>query len=585
MRWYRERNTDEGYSLIEVVVASAIIFVVAIGVVSALGFSTMSSQMAAMRGRATNFANEVIESARNMPYDALGTVTPQGVAGDPPGPLLSSETTQGFLIERRVWWARNPSTHRAMYKDVSVTVSWTKPVAGRVTLATSVLGRTAVANAGDVEITVREYDSPNDAIMGAQVRITPQLYAARQVSTDETGVAFFGFVPAGSAALGVTATGYIFDLSPVNPIIVTDNLCTAEVLGQHPSTLNVHVRRSSGPVAATPVVATLNATDTVTYAGTTDAEGVASFPDLLIGSYTISSGGLSKTISLEAPTGQTHDEYIDLFDPSSIRIHVTDGANNIAGATVSLSGPSTSKSAVTDAAGLAIFSVDTTGTFNFNAVRIGYASGGGTVAVTAPAGAYTGSVALQGIGTITVHAIKSGTPTSALDSVIITVTGPSPSTTARTLSTGADGTGAASFTSVPIGTYTIGASLSGYTVNTAMPITQVVAAGGSYAVYVTLTKNAVAGKGTIQVTTYESNWDHNRWNYSAASRHFYIRDAANNFIANDLTSGDNGAYTLSNVTEGTYYGYIRSHSETLITIVVVANTTTQAHLYDHGSGP
>jgi hypothetical protein len=583
MRWCRERNSDDGYSLLEVVVASAIIFVVAIGVVGALGFSTMSSQMAALRGRATSLANKEIESARNIPYDVLGTVSPLGVAGDPPGPLLSSRTVGEFLVETTVWWARNPSTHRAMYKDISVTVSWTKPVAGRVSLTTSVLGRTAIANAGDVEITVREYDSPNDAIMGAQVTITPQLYAARQVSTDETGVAFFGFVPAGSAALGVTATGYIFDLRPVNPIIVTDNLCTAEVLGQHPSTLNVHVRRSSGPVAAAPVTVMLNATSTVTYTGTTNADGVASFPNLVIGSYTISSGGLTKTISVEAPSGQTHDEYIDLFDPSTIRIHVTDGTKSLPGATVTLSGPSTNKSAVTDASGIAAFSVDTTGTFNFNAVMAAYTSGGGTVVVTTPAGAYTGSVALTGIGTITVHAIKSGTPTSALGSVVITVTGPSPGTTVRTLSTGADG--AVAFGSLPVGTYTIGASLSGYTVNTVMPITQVVAAGGSYAVYVTLTKNAVAGKGTIQVTTYESHWDHNTWNYTPASQRFYIRDAANNFIANDLQSEGNGAYTLSNVTEGTYYGYIRYHSDILVTIVVVANTTTQARLYDHGTGP
>jgi hypothetical protein len=565
MRWCRDRNTDDGYSLIEVLVASAIIFVVAIGVVGALGFSTMSSQMAALRGRATSLANKEIESARNIPYDVLGTVNPLGVAGDPPGPLLSSKTVGEFLVETTVWWARNPSTHRAMYKDISVTVSWTKPVAGRVSLTTSVLGRTAVANAGDVEITVREYDSPNAAIMGAQVTITPQLYAARQVSTDETGVAFFGFVPAGSAALGVAATGYIFDLSPVNPIIVTDNLCTAEVLGQHPSTLNVHVRRSSGPVAAAPVTVMLNATSTVTYTGTTNTEGVASFPNLLVGSYTISSGGLTKTISLEAPSGQTHDEYIDLFDPSTISIHVTDGTKSLPGATVTLSGPSTNKSAVTDASGIAAFSVDTTGTFNFNAVMAGHAS--------------------AGIGTITVHAIKSGTPTSALDAVVITVTGPSPSTTTRTRSTGADGVGTASFASVPSGTYAITATLSGYTVNTAMPITQVVAAGGSYAVYVTLTKNAVAGKGTIQVTTYQSHWDHNVWNYEPASKRFYIRDAYNNFIANYLESDGDGAYTLANVTEGTYYGYISGHSDTLITIVVAAATTTQARLYDHGAGP
>lgn len=526
----RDLVDDRGFTVMEAVVAASIVFVVAMGVISALTFATLSSSQSAARGRATNLANQEIEAARNVPYDNLGTVTASGIMGDPPGSLPTSKTVGEFTVQTAISWQRDAVTHRAKYKNMAVTVAWRRPLPGSVTLSTSIFGRSAIVNAGDVEITVREYDAPNRPVMGAQVYLTPLLSAVRLVSADASGVAFFGMVPTGNALTTVNADGYLIDPTVVpNITVAADTLSSAVVYAQLPSAVRVTVVRSSGAVVSGAAVGLVGLSGSPT--ATTDAQGVATFSNLLLGNYVASVGPLSQPVAVDAPSGRTHDVSIVVMDPSTIRVTVLGaGGLLLSGATVAISGSSTNLSSLTDGSGVAAFSVTTTGTFTYTASKSGYVTGNGSIDVSTPGGAYSQTITLAGAATIVVEA-RDGAGV-LLPGVSVALTGAS----SRTGSTGSDGR--ATFTMLALSAYSITGSKVNYTDGTA---TKTVVAGDNVVVPITLT---AAGHGHIHVHTLD-DYDH------LDQRFFKIMDPWGG--TKSYESDYAGQYTIDNVTPGVGY--------------------------------
>jgi len=132
-----KRASEDGFSIIEVVIAVVVLFFALTALYALTVSSYRQSVTASRQSVATNFVSSMFEQARSMPFNGLGT----DASGDVYGSLLSQETTtyQGieFTIERNVAWVddagdgtgasdADDDTHD--YKEYIVTVHWTTMV-------------------------------------------------------------------------------------------------------------------------------------------------------------------------------------------------------------------------------------------------------------------------------------------------------------------------------------------------------------------------------------------------------------------------------------------------------------------------
>jgi hypothetical protein len=375
---------DSGVTLIELVMASAILFIAAIGVITALGFAATSSQQSTMRARALNLANERLEKARDIPYDNVGVVYEDGTYGDPAGNIPAVEVVGDFLVETQVDWSVDATSGRAEYKNMRIAISWQNPRSGTLSIASAIYGSSALTNNGDLKVIVRELGT-NVPIDMAQVWVTPAgSTLQRHRWTGADGSAFYGMLPIGSAQVAVAASGWVFDtITPAS--VVADQLTLKEVYGYRPVTVVVHVTETSG----TPVpYASVRLQDSKLryFYGTTGGDGVATITGLIPDNYGITvtaTGRASAAGSIAAVTsGGTFTTTITMsapVPPGSLRVRVKNSTGTaITGATVSAVGPSpdttpvAGSGAVTPSSGEVFFASVVGGTYTVNVTASGY---------------------------------------------------------------------------------------------------------------------------------------------------------------------------------------------------------------------
>lgn len=416
----RPVEVDDGFTIVEVLVALAILLIACVALLQVYAFASVSTNMNATRGHATDLANERIERIRNIAYDSVGTA-----GGDPAGTIPEVEEVDGFTVTTDVSWARDAATGRASYKHVDVRVSWTEPRDGVVSVSTNVYGASALVNTGDVVISVMDRDT-GEGIENVSVSMTPSTGAARVVATDENGEAFFGFVPTGEITVSCSVSGYLVDLSSVSGAEVTaDTLTRLVVYAQRPSTGVVHVTSMSWvdiPGATVVLTDPAGATRTVT----TGSGGIASFDNLLIGNYSVAvsaSGRISSSGSFAIAEGdQTVTCAVRLADPAPLTVIVKDPtAAAVKGVTVNVynaSGAQIAGSPATTAdSGAAAFSIPASGNYTISISKAGYVTQLRTLALT-PAGS-TENFTIQPIltGTIVVKNTRSNSITVRLHHV------------------------------------------------------------------------------------------------------------------------------------------------------------------------
>ncbi len=74
MGWLKRfMGDDSGFTVVEYLVAAAILFIVSTGVMGALAYASTANASTAMRELGLEVANQRMEQARNLPYDSLGT--------------------------------------------------------------------------------------------------------------------------------------------------------------------------------------------------------------------------------------------------------------------------------------------------------------------------------------------------------------------------------------------------------------------------------------------------------------------------------------------------------------------------------
>lgn len=369
--WRRALSADRGFTVVEVVGATAVLLIVATGVMGALQFATWSAANSSVRDRAMTIANQHIEQARNLPYDDVGLTS-----GDPHGviPPQESVATSGgpvtsYLVTTTVTWVRDPISRRAKYKSVTIGVSWNQGIqSGRVSVATSIFGKSNLINAGDLLLTLLDRDTAA-RLSGAVVTATPAGGDVRVVSTDETGEAFFGYLPTGQCAVDVWKDGYLVDTSSLATVtIAADALTELTVIAQRYSQAIVTVLQQGSPVRNAVVrIQGQGPEDTSVHVGRTGDNGTAVFDGLWADTYAVtavspdgvSSGTGSLTIDRGNSTGQTT---IALRGPSRLIVSVAEpDGTAVANATVEVHGPDSQTANVagspgtTDGSGLCAF--------------------------------------------------------------------------------------------------------------------------------------------------------------------------------------------------------------------------------------
>jgi len=391
MRVITRENADHGFTVAELVVSIGILLIVITAAMSAVSYSVLSGKMTERRGRAVNLANQRLEQARNLPYDNVGVTFEDGSQGEPPGSIQTPESIDEFVVSTQVSWARNPSTHRATYKRIKVTVSWSTPTSGSVSVASNVFGSSASVNTGDVEVRILDADT-NDPIEGAHLWVTPASGSTRFAHTGDDGTAFFGYLPSGAVGVIADATGYLIDASSLaGATVANDSLTRLTLFAQRPSSATVLVVDPAGnPIPGATVVATRQGGSPQT--ATTSAAGGAVFSNLLKGNYTVAvsaSGFASGTGVFVVNTGgESVQQTIVLARISTLNVHVTDSSGvALSGATVAVTGPSPSASPLSGSPGTTAssgdvgFSVATTGTYTITVSKTGYATGAQSVVV------------------------------------------------------------------------------------------------------------------------------------------------------------------------------------------------------------
>ncbi|MDO8963358.1 MAG: carboxypeptidase regulatory-like domain-containing protein [Coriobacteriia bacterium] len=297
MKMPSRTRSDEGFTLIELVAASAILFIVVMGVVGSMTFAARATQSNGIRNSAMAVAQERIERARNIPYDSVGVRYATGGYGNPPGTILSPEAVSSgdntFTVYTEVTWARDATTNRATYKKMTVSVQWSTPTTGSITLETGIFGNSSVLSNGDLEVYVKDADT-NQPVADAQVVVDPVLTGAlaRTAWTDSVGKAFYGFIDSGLTTMSVSASGYIFDASQVSTYSVQASTLNQMILYvQRPSTIDVRVLDGSDSAVPSATVTVFSARHG-TRVLTTGDDGHARFTGSFVGSYTVSVGAM-----------------------------------------------------------------------------------------------------------------------------------------------------------------------------------------------------------------------------------------------------------------------------------------------------
>lgn len=457
-----------GLSVVELVIASSILITVLTSTMGVVVFASNSGSSTAKRGAALNIANAVIERARNMPFDDVGVRYAGGGYGEPPGEIVTPDTSSypGFTVSTSITWVN--SAGRAAYKEMSVTVAWSAPAQGSVTLETGIFGATELVNVGDLRVTVIDADS-GTPLFRTTVRVDPYDAASERASaTDAKGIAYFGRVGQGPAKVTLTLAGYVFDPADTAAVSIDKDLVRdITVYGRRSSSLRVTVRDSVGPISG----ATVTLTDSRGKALSvkTGGDGAApAFIDLLVGSYglDISTPGGRKadqTSVTVSQGGQTLLKDVILpaeVVPGQVQLSVRDKATAqpLSGATVRLyssAGTEVNGTATATVAGQVVWSRLVPGAYTVSASLNGYTAVNGiTVSITAGQSAYaTLDMVAIAATTGTIRALvrnSIGIPVSKVRVYI-----KYPGSDGRTYNAKTDSVGVVSWGSLPMGSYTL----------------------------------------------------------------------------------------------------------------------------------
>ena len=202
---------DPGFTVVELVIAAAVLFVVAVGAMGGIAYAAQSAAISARRVEALGIANQQIEMARNLPFDLVSTIVPAN--GLPAGKLPGTQTIGQYTVTTSVAYGTYNASTASRYKTISVVVSWTKPIPGSVTVKSFVAGASGTQdyNFGIVKVLVQDTSTPPNLLPGCTVNLLDLNNSSYSVATNATGCAEFDYVPSGNVTANSTLPGYLVD--------------------------------------------------------------------------------------------------------------------------------------------------------------------------------------------------------------------------------------------------------------------------------------------------------------------------------------------------------------------------------------
>ncbi len=262
---------DEGFTLIEVLMATVVFAILATAFATSLTASMRSYQASKVRTVAEQLASSQLEDARRLAYDDLGTV-----GGNPPGLLQALQTVtdagQTLNVTTKVSYVNDPTPNStetgADYKLIRVTVLSSAVPTLNVNLQSYVAPPTQPSlDQGLIKLRVVDY-ALNQPVVGATVNLGTGPSAPRSDTTDAAGwVSFAALDPttgSGTYALTVSASGYAVlpeDQPPapaVKTTISAGQVFTTAVRVYKPATMNVHLVTSTGTPFTTAATLTIS---------------------------------------------------------------------------------------------------------------------------------------------------------------------------------------------------------------------------------------------------------------------------------------------------------------------------------------
>ncbi len=564
MSWLkRTARSEDGFSIAELVVAAAILFVVSTGIVGVLAYAGSSNAADAMREMALELANERMEQARNMDYDDLGTTNnyPTGTIVTPETVVLATPNGDAtFVVATEVDYSDDVTDPtQGASKNVKITVSWTTPRPGNVSVMSNVAGASAVTNAGSVEVLVVDSDT-SDPIAGAVITIKPSGGFSASKTTASDGMAKWKRVATGSIIITGTCPTHYLDMSPVaGAIINKDQTLEVTIQGERASVGTVHVVDQNGAALAG-VTVTISgpaggpgwSCPSGTGTAVTDADGNAVFPRLRKGNYAVTGVKSGYQVQTSPPTlsiiagGSSYTSQLRMDQRTQMLVTVVDGSGNpISGATIAATGPTTvTFASTTDSNGEAVSndmgSIGDNKTYTVTATKTGYLTASGMLTMSEFS---LGTITLSPvpIPPTTIKVTVKDASNNPIPGVTVTATGPSTVTFASTT----DSNGQATSNDMgAIGsnkTYTVSAAKSGWITNTG-PVTLSQYTQGTAAITLT----AAPVNGTL-VVSYSSSIGTGKTIYVYSSN---VANGAPIAQKNITTSSPTASFSLA---PGTYW--------------------------------
>jgi len=254
------RQPHQGFSLVEVLVVSAVMLVVFGGLLSGFSYSLELISNSRAKLTALTVANDQMEYIRSLSYNAAGTV-----AGLPAGaiPQVSTTSLNQMLFTKTVliryvdspddgFGAADSNSITTDYKEAKVTVSWSqRGVPQEIFLVSTIIPRSIETNVGGGTMRVNVFDSTATMpLPGVDVRLLNTLGTTTvdvTVSTDATGVVLFGGAPAGAGyQVFVSAPGYSTDQTFVaTTSLPNPSTLPATIVASNVTTLNFFIDRLS----------------------------------------------------------------------------------------------------------------------------------------------------------------------------------------------------------------------------------------------------------------------------------------------------------------------------------------------------
>ena len=215
------RLTNQGFTLVEILVVSALAALVFVGIFGGFRLAIEMTADARAKSAAVSIANGQMEFIRSLPYDAIGTV-----GGIPAGdiPQLATTTVSGreFSVRTLIYWVDDPADGLGVddvnniitdYKEAKVVVSWQTDRGTRsIPLFSRIAPPGMETDVGGGILRVQVNNRNFEPVSGATVRVlnetTTSTIDITQSTNDSGRVVIAGAPPASQYEIFVGKLGY-----------------------------------------------------------------------------------------------------------------------------------------------------------------------------------------------------------------------------------------------------------------------------------------------------------------------------------------------------------------------------------------